>query len=73
MNNRMNTALGAGLLILGIILIIFGINAAQSFSSEVSEAFTGSPSNRSMWLLGLGIVSGVVGLVMLFMRGSRRS
>ena len=58
----MNRAVGVAFLIAGILLIIFGINASQSFSSEMSEFFTGSPSNRAIWLLVLGVVGTVIGL-----------
>ncbi len=58
------------LLVAGIILIVFGINAMHSFSSDVSRAFTGSPTDKSIWLLVGGAIAAVVGLVGLF-RGSR--
>ena len=50
------------LLIGGIVLIIFGINAAESFSSDVSRFFTGSPTDRAIWMIIGGIVLTVVGL-----------
>ncbi|HTH49375.1 MAG TPA: DUF3185 family protein [Candidatus Limnocylindria bacterium] len=49
------------LLVVGIILIIWGISAADSFSSDISRAFTGSPTNKSVWLMLGGIVCAVVG------------
>lgn len=52
-----------GLLVGGIVLIIFGINAAESFSSDVSEFFTGTPTDRAIWMLVGGIVLAIVGLV----------
>ena len=60
----MNKALGIGLLIAGIVLTIFGINASESFSSEVSRFFTGTPTDKSMWMLIGGIGAGTVGLFM---------
>jgi H+/Cl- antiporter ClcA len=50
------------LLIVGILLTIFGISEMESFGSDVSRFFTGTPTDRSMWLLIGGIVCGVVGL-----------
>ncbi len=61
----MNRALGIGLLVAGIILLIWGINVTESFSSEMSEMFTGSPSDKAIWLIVLGVVGTVVGLVLL--------
>jgi hypothetical protein len=58
----MNKALGIGLLIAGIVLTIFGINASESFGSEVSRFFTGTPTDKSIWLLIGGIGAGITGL-----------
>ena len=49
------------LLIVGIVLIGLGINASNSFSSEVSEAFTGNPSNNAIWFFLSGLVLTVIG------------
>ena len=58
----MNRYLGIALLVAGLVLVIFGINASQSFSSDVSRFFTGSPTDKSMWMLIGGIIMAVVGL-----------
>lgn len=55
----------------GVILLIFGFNESQSFSSEVSRTFTGSPTDRSMWMLIGGAVAAVLGIGLIFM-GRRR-
>jgi hypothetical protein len=60
----MNKPLGIALLVAGIALIIFGINASDSIGSDFSRFFTGTPTNKSMWLLLGGIASVVVGGVM---------
>jgi hypothetical protein len=60
----MNKYLGIALLVAGAVLIVFGIQASDSFSSDVSRAFTGSPTDKSMWLLLGGIVSAIVGFFM---------
>ena len=43
--------------------MIFGINATSSFSSDVSRFFTGSPTNKAIWMLIGGIVATIVGFV----------
>jgi hypothetical protein len=59
-------ALGLALLAVGIALIIYGIDASNSTSSSVSRAFTGSPTNKTMWLLVGGIGSTIFGAVLTF-------
>jgi uncharacterized membrane protein HdeD (DUF308 family) len=66
----MNKAVSIALLVGGILLIMFGFNASQSFSSEVSRTFTGSPTDKSMWMMIGGAVAAVAGLVGL-MRSPR--
>ena len=60
MNKIVSLALLAG----GIVLIIFGISATNSFSSDVSRFFTGSPTDKAVWMLIGGITAAVVGLAM---------
>jgi hypothetical protein len=69
---NMNTAISLALLVGGIILLVFGWNASQSTSSEISRVFTGNPTDESMWMLIGGAVLAVLGLVGL-LRGSRKS
>jgi hypothetical protein len=58
----MSKALSLALLIAGIVLIIWGVNASESFSSDVSKFFTGAPTDKSIWLSLGGIVASTVGL-----------
>ena len=69
MNRR---AMGIALLVGGVILLVFGLNASDSFASEVSEVFTGSPTDRSMWMIVLGSATAVAGLVMAVVPASSR-
>ena len=66
----MNKGIGLALLAVGIVLIIFGLNAGESFGSDVSRFFTGNPTDKSMWLLLGGIAATIVGGVMSLRRGS---
>lgn len=70
----MNTrrAIGIALLVGGAVLLVFGLNASQSFASDVSEAFTGSPTDRSIWLLVSGSVAVIAGGLMTLVPGSSR-
>jgi hypothetical protein len=49
------------LLIGGIILVVFGIDAINSFSSDFSRMFSGSPSEKSIYMLVSGIVVLIIG------------
>jgi hypothetical protein len=60
----MNKAIGIALLVVGIALIGYGIDASNSFSSGVSRTFTGSPTDKTMWLLLGGIGAAIVGLAL---------
>ncbi len=57
----MNKSIGLALLVLGIMLIIFGIQASNSIGSSFSQFFTGSPSDKSIWMLLGGVASVIVG------------
>jgi hypothetical protein len=50
------------ILVGGIILLVFGINASHSLGSDVSRVFTGSPTDKSLWMIIGGIVAIIVGL-----------
>jgi drug/metabolite transporter (DMT)-like permease len=67
----MNKILSLALLVGGVVLIIFGIQATNSFSSDVSRFFTGSPTDKAVWMLIGGVVAAVVGLLGLSL--TRRS
>jgi hypothetical protein len=66
----MNRAVGLALVVGGIILLIFGIQASQSFGSSVSNALTGAPTNRSVWMIVVGAVAAIVGIVLAFRGGT---
>ncbi len=62
MNKMVSLALLAG----GIVFIVLGINATNSFSSDVSRFFTGSPTDKAVWMLIGGIAAALAGLAMLW-------
>jgi hypothetical protein len=59
----MNRMLSAILLIAGLVVLAIGINAANSVSSETSEAFTGAPTDKALWMMLGGGVIALIGLV----------
>jgi len=46
----------------GVVLVIFGVSATNSFNSDVSRFFTGSPTDKAIWMIIGGIVAIVIGL-----------
>ena len=59
----MNKVVSLALLIGGVVLIVIGISATNSFSSDVSRFFTGSPTDKAIWMLIGGVIAAVIGLV----------
>jgi hypothetical protein len=59
----MSRAVSFALLAGGILLIVFGVMASTSLSSDISRFFTGSPTDKAIWMLVGGVVASVVGLV----------
>jgi hypothetical protein len=67
----MNRATGIALLVVGLVLIIFGMNAAESLGSRLSQLLTGTPSDKAIWFLVAGTAVAVIGLIMTL--GGRQS
>ncbi len=67
----MNKAFSLALLVGGIVLMIIGINAMNSFSSDVSKFFTGSPTDKAVWMLIGGLAAAVIGLTTLTLRTAK--
>jgi amino acid permease len=59
----MNKIISVALLVGGIGLVIYGISASDSIGSSFSRFFTGSPTDKTIWLLIGGTVAIAVGLV----------
>ena len=64
--------LGIVLLIAGLILVAFGLNATDSVADSVKENFTGRYTDKTMWYLIGGAVLAVAGGA-LALRGGRRA
>ena len=69
----MQTFVGAVIAALGVLLVLQGLNASESISSEISRVFTGSPTEKSLWLLAGGIVAVVLGLAIASVRGKPKT
>ena len=69
MNKLISLAILAG----GIVLVVFGVAATKSFSSDISRFFTGSPTDKAIWMLIGGIVAIIIGLAGLSLVNLRES
>lgn len=67
----MNKPVSLALVVIGIVLLVMGLSASDSLSSELSELFSGAPSDKAVWLLIGGIAALIVGGVGLT-RGKKR-
>jgi hypothetical protein len=67
----MNKAVMLVILVVGIVLVIYGVAASESFSSDLSRFFTGSPTDKTIWLMIGGIVAIGIGLAGL-LRGQTK-
>jgi hypothetical protein len=68
----MRNPAGLVLLIAGVILLVFGFIATDSISSSFSKFFTGSPSDKAIWLIIAGVIVTAGGGV-LMARGNSSS
>lgn len=57
----MRQFISLALLVGGIILFLYGLNESHSVLSDFSRLFTGSPTDKTIWLVIGGIVAAVVG------------
>jgi len=61
----MKKAIGAACLAGGIALLIFGFQAKDSLKDKTTEVFTGSPTDKTMWMIGGGVGLCVAGAVLV--------
>lgn len=66
----MNRAMSVGLVVVGVILIVLGVNAAESFASDFKRFFSGTPTDKSIWMLIGGALLAVIGVFGLSRRQS---
>jgi hypothetical protein len=64
--------IGLVILTIGVVLLIFGINASHSVGERISEAFTGKFTDQTTWYL-VGGVAAIVGGGALCLFGGRCS
>jgi len=68
----MNKAVAIALLAAGIALLLMGADSNDSVGSHLSRFFTGSPTDKTVWMLTGGIAATVVGLFSLLLGPLKR-
>ena len=58
-------AFGMALLVIGVVLLVIGLNSSHSTVDQLSNSFTGRFTDHTMWYIVGGIGTGAVGLVLL--------
>ncbi len=64
--------IGIVLLIVGVILLMMGMNASDSVADRVSETFTGRFTDTTTWYIVGGIGAALLGLLMVLVGVKRR-
>jgi uncharacterized membrane protein YqhA len=64
----MRFMMGGLIVILGVLLLVYGLDASESLYSKLTRLFTGAPTDKSLWLLIGGVLALGVGLSMAFTR-----
>jgi hypothetical protein len=62
----MQKIFGVICLVVGICLLWWGRKIADSFGSQVQQAFTGAPTDRAIYLYIGGLVLGILGVAQIF-------
>lgn len=57
---------GIILIVAGLALLVVGLNSSESVADQISETFTGRFTKETMWYIIGGLISAVLGLVMVF-------
>lgn len=66
----MSKPVALGIAVVGVILLVWGLQAKDSAASVVSEVVQGSPSDKSIFLIVGGALLSVVGGAALLFRKS---
>jgi hypothetical protein len=67
----MKTSIALALLVIGVVLLVAGLNASTSLASDAVRAVSGTPTNRSILLIASGTAGIAIGGRGLFCRCQR--
>jgi len=69
----MRTFVGVGIIVVGVILLVAGLNASDSLSDRMSRFFTGTSTDKTIWLLIGGAFAVIAGASMTFIRRGEKA
>jgi len=58
---------GVVMLVLGVVLLVMGMNASNSVTDQVTNTFTGHFTDRTTWFILGGIALSIIGALTTFM------
>jgi ABC-type uncharacterized transport system permease subunit len=61
---------GVALLVVGVVLLLLGLNASDSAADRWSNFFTGHYTDTTVWYMVVGIGAAVSGLVLTMRRST---
>lgn len=61
--------LGIALLAVGVILLVFGLNATESVGESVKEGLTGRYTDKTTWFIVGGAAAAIIGGLMTLFGG----
>jgi Protein of unknown function (DUF3185) len=67
----MTKAISIALILGGVVLLYFGGQSFHSLSNDFSRFFTGSPNNKTIWLIAGGMAAMLAGLIGLAIPSKR--
>jgi hypothetical protein len=65
--------IGVVLFVIGVLLVMVGVNSSQSVADQLSTTFTGRFTQATTWYFIGGISAGILGLLMWFLGPRHRS
>ena len=62
---------GVVLLVVGVVMLIYGVNASHSLADKLNYTWSGRLTERTTWYIIVGIACGLGGLLMAGFGGRR--
>jgi hypothetical protein len=62
----MKKIIGVVSLVIGVLLLVWGHNMAESVNSQVKQIFTGAPTDRATYFYIGGVALGLFGFFQIF-------